>query len=109
MYTPAKARSRSWSYLVSSYYQHKRYMSFIGSLICLVKHSRPKLSNVVHELYKFMDRANMSPYKALLLVIKYLLDTKYHIYQINPGIDINGQQEIRGYSDADFSGYSDTS
>ena len=56
-----------------------------------------------------MDRAKMSPYKALLLVIKYLLDTKHYIYQINPGIDINGQQEIRGYSDADFSGYSDTS
>ena len=55
---------------------HKRYRSGIGSLLYLVKHSQPKLSNAVHELYKCMGKSNMSHYKSLLRSIKYIIYKK---------------------------------
>ena len=39
---------------------HQRYKSGVESLLYLVKHSQPKLSNTVHEIYKCMDKANLS-------------------------------------------------
>ena len=54
----------------------KRYRSGVGSLLYLVKHSRPELSTAVRELSKCMGEANMSHYKALLRAIKYVIDTK---------------------------------
>ena len=62
------------------YNQQKIYMIGIGSLLHLVKHSRPKLCNAVRELSKCMDKANMSHYKVLLRKIKYVIDTKYYCY-----------------------------
>ena len=65
-------------------------MSGIGSLLYLVKHSRPGLSNAVCELSKCMDKANMIHYKALLRAIKYIIDTKDYYYQVKPYGNING-------------------
>ena len=79
----------------------KRHSSGVGSLLYLVKHSRPKWSNTVSELSKCMDKANMSHYKALLSSIKYAIDTKDYFYQVKPDGNINGPWEIHGYSDAD--------
>ena len=56
-------------------------MSGVGSLLYLFKHSRPKLSNMVRELSKFIDEANMSHHKALICVIKYVIDNKGYLYQ----------------------------
>ena len=55
-----------------------------------------------------MDRSNMSQYKALLRVIKYLLDTKYYSYQMKSGRN-NRPWRKRGYSDTNYLGDIDTS
>ena len=52
------------------------YISGVGSLLYLVKHPLPELSNSVSELYKFMYESNMSHYKALLHAINYAVYTK---------------------------------
>ena len=49
---------------------HKRYRSGVGLLLYTVKYSRPELSNVVREISKCIDEANMRHYKALLCSIK---------------------------------------
>ena len=47
----------------------KGYRIGVESLLYLVKHSRPELSNAVRELSKCMDKLNMRQYKALLCAI----------------------------------------
>ena len=53
-----------------SYDLQKRYRRVVGCLLYLIKHSKPELSNALHELSKCMDEANISHYKALLRAIK---------------------------------------
>ena len=57
-----------------SYDLQKRYRSGVGSLLYILKHSRPELSNAVRELSKYMDKANMINCKAILGAIIYLID-----------------------------------
>ena len=57
-----------------SYDIQKRYRSAVGSLLYLVKHSRPQLSNAVRELSKCMYKANTSHYNSLICAIKYVMD-----------------------------------
>ena len=49
-----------------------RYQSGVGSLLYIVKHSRPDLNNSVRELSKSMDRANEEGYKKLLQVLNFI-------------------------------------
>ena len=49
-----------------------RYQSGVGSLLYIVKHSRPDLNNSVRELSKIMDRANEEGYKKLLQVLNFV-------------------------------------
>ena len=49
-----------------SYDLQIRYRSGVGQVLNLVKHSEPELSNVVHKLYKFLDKASMGNYKYLM-------------------------------------------
>ena len=55
-----------------------------------------------------MDKENMRHYKALLYATKYKIDTKEYCYWMKLGENINGTQELCGYSDADYSGDNDT-
>jgi hypothetical protein len=48
----------------------------VGMLLYLIKYSRPDIANVVRELSKCMDEANLAAYKEMLRVIKFVLDTK---------------------------------
>jgi hypothetical protein len=41
----------------------KKYQSGVGSLLYLLKHSRPELSNPIRELLKCMNGANYNPMK----------------------------------------------
>lgn len=52
------------------------YQSGVGSIIYLLKHSRPDLSNSVRGLTKVMDKENYGHRKKLIRVIKYVNDTK---------------------------------
>ena len=68
----------------------KRYSSGVGSLLHLLNHSRPELSNTVRELSQFMDKANMSHCLSHIRAIKYIIDTKDYCYQIKPEGNLNG-------------------
>ena len=65
-------------------------MSGAGSILYLVKHSRPEFSNTVREISKYMQESNKIHYKALLSAIKYVIDTNYYFYNIEPYRNING-------------------
>ena len=79
--TPQKDIVRNQeTYTNISYDLQKRYRIGIELLLHLVKHSRSELSNVVRKLSKFMDKENMIHYKALLRLIKYVIDTKYYCH-----------------------------
>ena len=53
-----------------------KYHSGTGSLLYLVKHSRPDIANAIRELSKVMDKATAGHMKELFRCIKYVLDTK---------------------------------
>ena len=53
------------------------YQSGIDTLLYLLKHSHPDLSNVVHELSKSLDGVNMAWYKEMLHVCNRIL-SKVH-------------------------------
>jgi hypothetical protein len=77
------------------------FRSGVGSLLYLVKHSRPDIANCVRELSKVMDRAGHNHWKALLRAIRYCEVTKDHVTQI-----FNTEKEKRVklevYSDSDY-------
>lgn len=88
--------------------EQKKYRSGVGSLLYLVKHSRPDLSNAVRELSKVMDGANYGHMKALLRAIKFVELTKDYKLVMEMWYD-NGiiQWELKAYSDSDYAGDSD--
>jgi hypothetical protein len=61
-----------------------KYCSGVGILLYLIKYSRPDLANVVRELSKCMDVANLAAYKEMLRVVKFVLDTKDCCLKLNP-------------------------
>jgi hypothetical protein len=56
--------------------QQTKYSSGVGMLLYLVKHSRPGISNAVGELTRVLDGATPEHWKAMLRVIKYVIDAK---------------------------------
>ena len=52
------------------------FRSGVGMLLCLVKHSRPEISNAVRELTKVVDGATPGHWKAMNRAIKYVIDTE---------------------------------
>ena len=83
-----------------------KYRSGVGSLLYLLKHSRPDLSNSVRELSKVMDGATKGHMKLLRRVIKFVIDTKERKLILKPRKELN-KWEIKGYSDSDFAGDTD--
>jgi hypothetical protein len=64
--------------------QQSKYRSEMGMLLYLIEYSRPSLANVVRELSKCMDGANLDAYKETMRVVKFALDTKDIILKLNP-------------------------
>ena len=83
--------------------EQTEYRSGVGSLLYLLKHSRPDLSNSVRELSKVMDGANRNHLKMMRRVIKFVIDTQDRKLILQPKPD-EVQWEMRGYSDSDFAG-----
>jgi hypothetical protein len=83
-----------------------KYRSGVGMLLYLIKHSRPDLANAIRELTKVLDGATQAHYKAMLRVIKYVIDTEHYGLRIEP----HGNQpvEIVAYSDSEYGGDRDT-
>ena len=55
--------------------EQSEFRSGVGSLIYLLKHSRPDLSNSIRELTKVIDGANKVHQKMFYCVIKHVQDT----------------------------------
>ena len=83
--------------------EQTEYRSGVGSLLYLLKHSCPDLSNSVRELSKVMDGANRNHLKMMRRVIKFVIDTQDRKLILQPKPD-EVEWEMRGYSDSDFAG-----
>jgi hypothetical protein len=70
------------------------YRSVVGSLLHLVKHSRPDIANTVRELAKCMDGASPAAYKEMKRLLKFLIDTKTYGLKIYPFKERNKQKWI---------------
>jgi len=87
--------------------EQKDFRSGVGSLLYLLKHSRPELSNSVRELSKVMDQANKAHEKALYRVIRFVQQTKERCLVLAP-VKEQLTWELKGYCDSDFAGDTDT-
>jgi hypothetical protein len=81
------------------------YRSGVGMLLYLVKHSRPDLANSVRELTKVLDGATQAHWKAMIRVIKYVLDTKMQALKLQPKKERDLKSYfLEGISDSEFAG-----
>ena len=85
-----------------STHKQVRYQSGLGSLLYIVKHSRPYVNYSVRELSKRMDRDNEEGYKKLLQVLNFIKNTTNIriIFETSRTLTWN----LEFYSDSDFSG-----
>jgi hypothetical protein len=77
-------------------------------LLYLVKHSRPDIANAVRELSKVADGATPGHWKALIRLIKYVIDTENHKLKIKPKMEPDNLFFLEGISDSEYSGDNDT-
>lgn len=71
-----------------------RYQSGVGSLLYLIKHTRPDISNAVRELSKAMDKADSDTYKSMLRVMRYVETTRSLVISINKITNKNGRYMV---------------
>lgn len=79
----------------------------MGSLLFLIKHSRPDIGNAVHQLSKVMDVANNTHMEALHIAVKYVEQTKNTGLLIKPETEATNEVEMISYSDSDYTGNTD--
>ncbi len=79
-----------------------RYQSGVGTLLYIIKHSRPDLSNAVRELSKAMDQADESCYKLMLSVINHLKFTQCLGVELKQSTTL--VWNLNCFSDSDFAG-----
>jgi hypothetical protein len=84
-----------------------KYCSGIGISLYLIQYSRPDLANVVRELSKCMDGANLAAYKEMLRIIEFVLDTKDYCLKLNLVFE-NEEWDLVSYSDSDWAGNTET-
>ena len=84
------------------------YRSGVGSLLYLIKHSRPDIANVVRELAKEMTGASQAALKELLRVIKFVIDTKDLGLKVEPMQKQNDKWSMLVYTDRDWAGDKDS-
>jgi hypothetical protein len=73
------------------------YHAGVGTLLYLIKYSRPDISNVVRELAKCMDKATPAAFKEMKCVMRFIVGTKDY------GLKITKKPEVV-YSDSDWAG-----
>jgi hypothetical protein len=81
--------------------KQSRYRSGVGMLLYLIKYSRPDIANVVRELPRCMDGANLATFKEMLRVIKFVLNTKEYCLKLAPELE-NEEWDIVPFSDSDW-------
>ena len=83
------------------------YMSGVGTLLYLTKHSRPDITNPVRELSKSMDGASMAHVTKMYRVIIFVLETKTLGLRMVP-IFKDDIWKLEALSDSDFANDKDT-
>ena len=78
------------------------YRSVVGSLLQLVKHSRPDISNAVRELSKCMDGATPTEIKDLRRLLRFISNKKDYGLKVEPLYPNNNKWTMRLYSDSDW-------
>jgi hypothetical protein len=73
-------------------------------LLYLVKHSRPDISNAVRVLTKVLDGTTSAHWKAMIRVIKYVIDTKMLALKLKPNFSKDNKIHVEAYSDSEFAG-----
>jgi Reverse transcriptase (RNA-dependent DNA polymerase) len=90
------------SSVLLSYEDQKNFRSGVGSLLYLVKHSRPDVANAVRNLSKVMDGATAAHQKILHRAIKYICDTRDRSLFLRP-VNIKGRfWDIEAFCDSDW-------
>jgi hypothetical protein len=79
------------------------FRSGVGSLLYLVKHSRPDIANAVHELSKVMDGGTNAHFKMLLRVVKYVVATKEKNFTFSPCFENGSNYNVVAFCDSDYS------
>ena len=74
--------------------EHKKFRSGIGSLIYLLKHSRPELSNTIRELSRYLSGPSEKNKKKLIRILKWVIDNPDIGLRIKPKIEFNEKGEI---------------
>ena len=84
------------------------YRSCVGSILYLVKHSRPDLSNCVRELSKVKSSATAGNFKQLVRAVKFIETTRKRglIYRMK--IENDQAWRLTCYSDSDWAGDKDS-
>jgi hypothetical protein len=85
----------------------KKFRSGVGMLLYLVKHSRPDIANAVRELSKVADGATQAHWKAMMRVIKFVIDTENYGLKIKPYKDKKGFH-LEGICDSEYAGDKDS-
>ena len=81
------------------------YRSAIGTLLFLLKHSRPCLANALRELSKVLDCPTDAAFKELRRVIKFVIDTKEYGLKVEPKVtEGDGAWTMTIFSDSDYAG-----
>ena len=88
--------------------EHKTYLSGVGMLLYLMKHSRPDIANAVRELTKVLDKPTPAALKEMKRVMKFVLDTENYGLRIEPTSLDNEKWTMIGSSDSDWAGDKDT-
>ena len=85
--------------------EHRVYRSGVGTLLYLVKHSRPDIANVVRELSKVLDCPTQAAFNEMKRAIKFVLDTEDYGLRIEPKFGGTNQEwDIVAFSDSDWAG-----
>ena len=64
--------------------EQKLLQSGTGSLIYILKHSRPELSNSIRELTKGMQQGGKKHLQEMYRIMRYIINTKYQALMIEP-------------------------
>ena len=86
----------------------KKFRSGVGTLLYLVKHSRPDIANSVREHAKVMDGATRYHYKELLRTMKFVAGTAGKALVLAPEKVVDNMWKIRGICDSAFAPDPDT-
>ena len=84
------------------------YRSVIGTVLYLVKHSRPDLDNTVRELSKVIDSGTDGDFKQMKLLVSYINSTRNLGLFLKPNFCENFVWRIKCFVDSDWVGDKDT-